>query len=100
MSDRDRDLAAAAAAHDAATGPAWRALEAMAAELAARPLRTLFAEDPARFERLSARQGGDLLLDFSKERLTPEILAQLVDLAEAAGLPAARARMFAGEIVN
>ncbi|KAF0231852.1 MAG: glucose-6-phosphate [Beijerinckiaceae bacterium] len=59
----------------------------------------LFKADSARFDRLSFRLD-DLLIDFSKCKLTPEILGLLVDLAERAGVPAQREAMFAGEAIN
>ncbi len=62
-------------------------------------IRGLFAADPGRFTRFSARQA-DLLLDFSKTALTAPALALLLELAERAGVPAKRAAMFAGEKIN
>jgi glucose-6-phosphate isomerase len=72
----------------------------LAAQHATTPsLRRLFAENPARFQAFSARLD-DLLLDFSKTRLTSETLALLLALAEHAGLAAKRDAMFAGAPVN
>ena len=62
-------------------------------------LRDLFAEDPERFERFSLRLD-DLLLDYSKNRILPETLDKLIALAQAAGVEAARERMFTGERIN
>ncbi len=62
-------------------------------------LRDLFAEDAGRFERFSLRLG-DLLLDYSKNRIVPETLDKLIALAEAAEVEAARERMFTGEKIN
>ncbi len=45
-------------------------------------LRTLFAEDPRRGERLTAEAAG-LYLDYSKHRITDETLRLLLALAEA-----------------
>jgi glucose-6-phosphate isomerase len=50
-------------------------------------LRTLFAEDPKRGERL-ALEAASLYLDYSKNRVTDETLRLLLALAEAAGLRA------------
>jgi len=47
-------------------------------------LRTLFAEDPKRGERL-ALEAASLYLDYSKNRVTDETLRLLLALAEAAG---------------
>lgn len=62
-------------------------------------LRELFAQDPARFERFSLRVGG-ILLDYSKNRITPETLSLLLQLAETADVAGWRERMFSGEKIN
>jgi glucose-6-phosphate isomerase len=79
--------------------PAWRALQRHRAELADRHLRELFAQDPARGERLTLEAAG-LFLDYSKNRLTDETLSLLLDLAAEAGLAERRAAMFAGGRIN
>jgi glucose-6-phosphate isomerase len=78
---------------------AWKALEQHYAEIGARHLRQLFAEDPGRGERLTAQALG-LYLDYSKNRVTDETMALLVRLAEESGLPQHREAMFAGERIN
>jgi glucose-6-phosphate isomerase len=45
-----------------------------------RPLRQLFAEDPERFSRFSATFG-DILLDYSKNRIDQKAIAALYELA-------------------
>lgn len=65
----------------------------------ARPLRTLFAEDAARFSGFSARHD-DLLLDYSKTAVTAQTRTLLIELAESAGLTGQRDAMFAGEAIN
>jgi glucose-6-phosphate isomerase len=79
--------------------PAWQALQAHHAELAPRHLRDLFADDPARGERLAVEAVG-LYLDYSKHRVTDETLALLVQLAEQSGLREHIDAMFAGEKIN
>ena len=64
-----------------------------------RTCATLFAEDPGRGERLVAEAAG-LRLDYSKHRVTDEILGRLVELAREAGVEARRDAMFAGEHIN
>jgi glucose-6-phosphate isomerase len=81
------------------TLPAWKDLETLAATTGQRPMREMFAQDPARFERFSARLG-DLLLDYSKNRLDDQVMAALVRLAGQAGVPQARDAMFSGEKIN
>lgn len=65
--------------------PAWKALETHHARLRDVHLRTLFAEDPGRGERLTAEAAG-LYLDYSKHRVTPETMRLLVALAQEVGL--------------
>ncbi len=79
--------------------PAWRSLERHAREMREVHLRTLFAADPARGERLTA-EGAGLFLDYSKNRVTDESLALLVQLAEESGLRDRIDAMFAGEKIN
>lgn len=78
---------------------AWRALEKHAEAMREVHLRDLFAGDPERFARFSGRLD-DLLVDWSKQRVTAETLALLFDLARASGLEARRDAMFAGEKIN
>lgn len=62
-------------------------------------LRALFAADPARFEKFSIAFE-DILLDYSKNRITEETKALLVQLAKECGLAEAIEAMFAGERIN
>jgi glucose-6-phosphate isomerase len=78
---------------------AWQALERHHAEIAGRHLRDLFAEDPGRGERLTAQAAG-LYLDYSKNRVTDETVALLIDLAQESGVPQRRDAMFRGEHIN
>jgi glucose-6-phosphate isomerase len=78
---------------------AWRALERHAGDMAEVHLRDLFAADPGRFDSFSLRLD-DLLLDYSKNRITGETRSLLLELARAADLEGWRARMFAGEKIN
>jgi glucose-6-phosphate isomerase len=79
--------------------PAWQALAAHYQEIKDVPMRDLFARDPKRFERFSVKFG-DLLLDYSKNRITDRTLALLFDLARQANLPAMIEAMFAGKKIN
>lgn len=75
----------------------WASLGAHAAK--APRLRDAFATDPGRAVRFS-REAAGLFIDFSKNRIDDEILAQLCALARRAGLEEARGRLFAGEKIN
>ncbi len=79
--------------------PVCRSLRTHQLEMAAVHMRELFDADPARFERFSL-QVGDLLLDYSKNRITDETLALLVRMAEEADVAGWRERMFQGEKIN
>jgi glucose-6-phosphate isomerase len=79
--------------------PAWQALEAHHRQLHEVHLRTLFADDPQRGERLSMQAAG-LYLDYSKNRLTDETLRLLVQLADERGLRARIDAMWSGERIN
>ncbi len=65
--------------------PAWQALEQHYLKMQEVHLRTLFADDPKRGERLTAEAEG-IYLDYSKNRITDETLRLLLDLATSAGL--------------
>jgi glucose-6-phosphate isomerase len=78
---------------------AWQALERHYAEIAGVHLRDLFAAEPGRGERLTAEAEG-VYLDYSKNRITDETLALLIELAEESGVPARRDAMFRGEHIN
>jgi len=62
-------------------------------------MRELFAADPDRFETFTAR-AGDLMLDYSKNRIDEKAMAALFDLARHAGVEERRDAMWAGEHVN
>ena len=79
--------------------PAWRALETHARAMRDVHLRTLFADDPARGERLTA-EGAGLFLDYSKNRVTDETMGLLIRLAEESDLGARIEAMFRGEKIN
>jgi len=80
----------------------WSALSAHYEQIRDERLRDWFAADtgtPSRAERFTV-EGGGLLADFSKNRITDETLRLLVALADEAGVATRRDAMFAGEVVN
>jgi len=79
--------------------PAWQALTAHHEQVKHLHLRRLFADDPARGERMTATAAG-IVLDYSKNRVTDETLRLLVRLAEASGLRERIDAMFRGEKIN
>ncbi|HET7409835.1 MAG TPA: glucose-6-phosphate isomerase, partial [Paracoccaceae bacterium] len=78
---------------------AWTEVMRSADRLRGVSLAELFDRDPRRFGRLSFRDG-DLLIDFSKEKLDADALGNLLDLARAAGIEARRDAMFRAEKIN
>ena len=62
-------------------------------------MKTLFAEDPQRFDKFSIRFN-DIIVDFSKNRITAETIKLLIALAEESGLKNAIENMFGGEKIN
>ena len=79
--------------------PAWKSLESHHKKIRNRHLRELFADDPARGERLTASAAG-IELDYSKNRITDETLELLVQLAKEAGLRERVDAMFSGSKIN
>ena len=79
--------------------PAWKALEEHYRKIRNVHLRSLFADDPLRGERLAA-EGAGLYLDYSKNRITDETIRLLVNLAEECGLRERIEAMFRGEKIN
>jgi glucose-6-phosphate isomerase len=77
----------------------WPRLAAHYAEIRDLHMRDLFAEDPQRFEKLSIAFD-DMVVDFSKNRMTEQTLDLLMGLAKEAGLQDAIRRMFAGDKIN
>jgi glucose-6-phosphate isomerase len=81
------------------SSPAWQALIQHQQEIADVHMRDLFACAPQRFERFSLRLG-DILFDYSKNRITEKTLSLLVDLARQAYLAQKIEAMFSGEKIN
>jgi glucose-6-phosphate isomerase len=79
--------------------PEWRELRKHFDKTEQLHLRALFADDPARADRLSG-SAGDLVLDYSKHRVTDDTMRLLMEAARAAGVEARRDAMFAGEHIN
>lgn len=79
--------------------PIWKALEEHYQKIRTVHLRTLFAEDPKRGQRLTLEAAG-IYLDYSKNRVTDDTLRLLLQLAETAGLRERIDAMFRGEKIN
>ena len=79
--------------------PAWQALAEHYARVKDLHMREMFSEEPARFNKFSIKFN-DLLLDYSKNRITDETLQLLLQLARESGLGEWIQRMFSGQHVN
>ncbi len=79
--------------------PAWQALQEHVGQVRDLHMRELFAADPQRFNRYSLRCG-ELLLDYSKNRITDETLRLLFALARESALQDWIERMFRGDKIN
>ena len=78
---------------------AFAALEGHRKRLSKTPMRELFAADPARFEKFSAR-AGDILLDYSKNRIDSDVMAALFEFARQVDVEGRRDAMWAGQHIN
>jgi len=78
---------------------AWAALFKAAQAARERRIEGLFAAEPDRVARLGLSAAG-LEIDLSKQPWSMHDLKVMVDLARASGLEAARAKLFAGGVVN
>ncbi|MDK4564724.1 glucose-6-phosphate isomerase, partial [Kingella kingae] len=79
--------------------PAWKALEQDFANTQNSHMRDLFEQDPERAQRYWLQVGG-ISVDYSKNRINDQILADLIELAKQAGLPERMKQMFGGEKIN
>lgn len=78
---------------------AWSALERHHASLKDVTLASLFAQESERFQQLSWSVAG-LTVDLSKQHVTVDTLALLIDLARAMNVEGRRTAMFAGDAIN
>ncbi|HHR6131064.1 TPA: glucose-6-phosphate isomerase [Providencia alcalifaciens] len=79
---------------------AWRALEQHYADMKNVHMRDLFAQDAQRFTKFSATFDDQILVDFSKNRITQETLDKLLALAKETQLEDAIKSLFSGEKIN
>jgi glucose-6-phosphate isomerase len=84
---------------DITSTPEWTEVAQHHASVAPRHLRELFADDPGRVEAFTAT-GADLVMDYSKNRITRDTLPLLLAVARRAGLPERIEAMFSGVHIN
>lgn len=79
--------------------PAWKALSEHCCNVRDMHMRDLFDADPTRFEKFSIKFN-DILLDFSKNRITQETVSLLTELARESKLEKWIDKMFSGDLIN
>lgn len=79
--------------------PEWQSLERHYSDIKYLSMREEFALDSGRFNRFTVRCE-DLLLDYSKNRITKETMEKLIALANSVDLSGWIERMFSGEAIN
>ncbi|GKW05101.1 glucose-6-phosphate isomerase [Pectobacterium carotovorum] len=79
---------------------AWQALQTHFDTMKEVQISELFAQDSNRFAHFSATFDDQMLVDFSKNRITAETMEKLHALARETDLSAAIQSMFAGEKIN
>ena len=77
----------------------WAELKTHYEKIKNNHMRELFAKDPERFTKFSVNDG-DILFDYSKNRITEETVKLLIKLAESSGLKKEIENMFTGEKIN
>ncbi|MGD8521121.1 MAG: glucose-6-phosphate isomerase [Desulfobacterales bacterium] len=77
----------------------WQSLAAHFEKIKNIHMKDLFAKDAQRFSKFSVRFN-DILVDYSKNRITEETLNLLFELANEVGLTGAIDQMFGGEKIN
>ncbi len=78
---------------------AYRKLKTHHKSISKKHLKELFAEDPNRFKKFSLRLG-DMVVDYSKNRINGRTLSYLCDLARECQLSDAIEKMFTGDKIN
>ncbi|MFL1466496.1 glucose-6-phosphate isomerase [Marinobacter sp. HN1S83] len=81
------------------TRPEWRILSDLRQRLDNTHMRDLFRQDPDRARRFFTT-GAGLSLDYSKNRVTDDILTNLMALAKQCGVPEQTEAMFRGDRIN
>lgn len=79
--------------------PEWQRLASLADEVKPAHMRDWFAQDPNRAQRMQVEACG-LFLDYSKNRVTQDVMDALFALAEKQGVKAHCDAMFNGDIIN
>jgi glucose-6-phosphate isomerase len=79
--------------------PAWQTLKKHQKAIAKTHMRDLFTKDKRRFKKFSL-QVGDILFDYSKNRINAKTMNLLLELASQANLKDHIEKMFSGQKIN
>jgi len=85
--------------HNPTEAPSWQKLEVLFLTLQATSMKELFESDPHRFEKFSVSLD-DILVDYSKNLVTEEVMKELMNLAQDVELISAIDAMFKGADIN
>jgi glucose-6-phosphate isomerase len=77
----------------------WSMLEQLANETRNDRIADYFKADPDRFDKMSL-QLGELFLDYSKNKVSPQVMDALFEMAKRSPLESRREQMFSGETIN
>jgi glucose-6-phosphate isomerase len=78
----------------------WKALKELKKEMETQSMRSLFEDDPNRFQRFSTYFDKEMVVDFSKHLITDTIWEHLIGAAYDVQLPKAISDMFKGKAIN
>jgi glucose-6-phosphate isomerase len=81
------------------TTKTWQSLIPHLEKMKTIHMRDLFTQDPARFQKFSLRLN-DIVVDYSKNRITEETMGLLIELAQEINLTDAIEKMFTGDKIN
>tara|TARA_R110002111_G_scaffold258383_1_gene327437 strand:+ start:6063 stop:7694 length:1632 start_codon:yes stop_codon:yes gene_type:complete len=81
------------------TSMSWSKLEQLANETGNDRIADYFRADPDRFEKMTLRVG-ELFLDYSKNKISPQVMDALLEMVEHSPLQRRREQMFSGAAIN
>ena len=77
----------------------WETLSSLASDIRQQHMKDWFASDPERSDRYQLK-AGKLWADYSKNRITDDVMSALFDLARKQGVEEHRKAMFNGQLIN
>ncbi|HHP7241741.1 MAG TPA: glucose-6-phosphate isomerase [Cyclobacteriaceae bacterium] len=77
----------------------WNSLQDHFEDIKDQHMKDMFENDPDRFDKFTICYE-DILLDYSKNRISEHTINLLAQLADECGLPEAKEKMFSGDLIN